>query len=224
MLPAGALLRQRIADQALAPPRDLADEPGGEPSQPLGRVIVGLGVAHLHHHHTLALPTLTDPTVRSIVGSTNVDTPNELEQLVSTTPTLSTQIIGQTEKAMGAILDRLLAETGLSEPQWVTLAVAAGTGAAVDRDQFIRRVAGVFKISYAEAQARVAELTGAGLLDTDGSQLTPSPAGQQLFERIRAATNEITERLWGDLSPDDLATTARVLSTVLARANSELSG
>jgi hypothetical protein len=39
---------------------------------------------------------------------------------MSTAPTFSTQLIGQTEKTLNAILGRLLAGTGLSEPQWVT--------------------------------------------------------------------------------------------------------
>ena len=37
-----------------------------------------------------------------------------------------------------------------------------------------------------------------------------------------AAGTQITQRLWGDLPVEDLATTGRVLSTVLARANAEL--
>jgi hypothetical protein len=36
---------------------------------------------------------------------------------MSTTPTFSAQLLGETEKAANAILDRLLAEPGLSEPQ-----------------------------------------------------------------------------------------------------------
>jgi hypothetical protein len=44
-------------------------------------------------------------------------------------------------------------------------------------------------------------------------------AGAQLFAIIRAAVNEITERLWGDLPASDLETTGRTLTTILARAN-----
>lgn len=47
-------------------------------------------------------------------------------------------------------------------------------------------------------------------------------AGQQLHTRIRTATTQVTQRLWGDLPVEDLATAGRVLSTVLARANAEL--
>jgi hypothetical protein len=42
-------------------------------------------------------------------------------------PSLSTQVIGQTEKTLGAILDRQLAGTGLTEPQWVTLVVTVAS-------------------------------------------------------------------------------------------------
>jgi hypothetical protein len=46
-------------------------------------------------------------------------------------------------------------------------------------------------------------------------------AGHQLHVRIRTAVTEITQRLWGDLPTDDLATAGRVLGTVLVRANAE---
>jgi hypothetical protein len=39
---------------------------------------------------------------------------------------------------------------------------------------------------------------------------------------VRTAVTQITERLWGDVPAEDLATAGRVLSTVLARANAEL--
>jgi hypothetical protein len=48
-------------------------------------------------------------------------------------------------------------------------------------------------------------------------------AGRRLHSQVRTAVSGITQRLWGDLAAEDLATAARVLSTVLARANQELS-
>ena len=47
--------------------------------------------------------------------------------------------------------------------------------------------------------------------------------GRQLHGRVRTAVADIAQRLRGDLAAEDLATAARVLSTVLARANQELS-
>lgn len=146
---------------------------------------------------------------------------------MSTTPTFSAQLLGQTEKAANAILDRLLAQPGLTEPQWVTLTLTVMSGGALDHDQLVDRVAGALKVSDAEAQARIAELAGARLLfvpDDERAPVKVTDAGQQLHTRIRAAVSQVTQRLWGDLPVEDLATTGRVLTTVLTRANAELAG
>jgi hypothetical protein len=146
---------------------------------------------------------------------------------MSITPTFGAQVLGQTEKALNAILDRQLAGTGLNEPQWVTLAITVAGGGAAGRDQLIGRVAGVLKVSEAEAQARITELASAQLLqapDGEGSPVKVTDAGQQLHGQIRAAVTVITERLWGDLPAEDLATAGHVLSTILARADAELAG
>jgi hypothetical protein len=146
---------------------------------------------------------------------------------VSTAPTFSAPVLGQTEKALNAILDRQLAGTGLTEPQWVTLTLTAASGGTVDRDQLTARVAGALKVSDAEAQARITELAAAGLVHApsdDGSPVQLTEAGQQLHGQIRTAVTEITHRMWGDLPPEDLATAGHVLSIVLERANAELAG
>jgi hypothetical protein len=46
----------------------------------------------------------------------------------TTTPTFGAQVLGQTEKALNAILARQLAGTGLTEPQWVTLTLTVVSG------------------------------------------------------------------------------------------------
>jgi DNA-binding MarR family transcriptional regulator len=144
---------------------------------------------------------------------------------MSATPTFGTPVIGQTEKALTAILRRQLAGTGLSEPQWVTLTMTVVSGGTIDRDELVGRVAGVLKVSDAEAQAHIGELAAAQLLrlpEGEGSPVTLTDAGQQLHSQIRGAVTQITQRLWGDLPTQDLDTAGRVLSTVLARANAEL--
>ncbi len=144
---------------------------------------------------------------------------------MSTSPTFSAQLIGQTEKTLNAILDRLLAGTGLTEPQWVTLTLAVRTGGTADLTSFVSHVADVLKINDADARARIDELTAAQLLvvpDVAGSPVHVTDAGRQLQGRIRSAVVEITDRMWGDLPADDLAAAGRVLTTVLERANAEL--
>jgi hypothetical protein len=146
---------------------------------------------------------------------------------MSTAPTFSPQLLGQTENALNAILDRQLAGTGLTEPQWVTLTLTVASGGTVDRNQLVHSVADGLKVSEPEAQARITELAAAQLLnapDGEGSPVETTDAGQQLHGRIRAAVTQITQRMWGDLPPEDLETAGRVLSTVLARANAELAG
>ena len=59
---------------------------------------------------------------------------------------------------------------------------------------------------------------------SDDANVAVTDAGKQLHARIRSANLELTERLWGDLPPEDLATAAEVLATVLERANAELAG
>jgi hypothetical protein len=141
---------------------------------------------------------------------------------MSSTPTFSTQLVGQTEKALNAILGRLLAGSDVTEPQWVTLSVAIAGGGPAERDQLADRLAGATKVPLEEARARISELAAAGLLRIDGDSIAVTGAGHELFARIRAAVGEITARLWGSLPAEDLEAAGRVLSTVLARADEEL--
>jgi DNA-binding MarR family transcriptional regulator len=143
---------------------------------------------------------------------------------MSTTRTFGTQLIGQTEKALNSILDRELAGTGLTEPQWVTLTIAVMSGGTIDPASYVGRVADALKISPAQARAQIDELAAAELVEVSehGSPVRVADTGSRLHGRIRAAVTEITGRLWGDLPTDDLATAGRVLGTVLERANAEL--
>ena len=85
---------------------------------------------------------------------------------------------------------------------------------------------GALHINKAQARALVAELAAAELLhvpESDGGPVTVTDTGQRVYRVIRAEVGEVTQRLWGDLPAEDLATAGRVLSTVLTRARAELS-
>jgi DNA-binding MarR family transcriptional regulator len=143
---------------------------------------------------------------------------------MSTNATFSTALVGQTETAFGAILDRQLTGTGLSAPQWITLSVALAGGGSVERARLVRQVAGARRVNESDVQAFIDELASEGLLRAPGDErVMVTDAGRRLHGRISSAVAEITDRLWGDLAAEELATAARVLSTVLARANQELS-
>jgi hypothetical protein len=157
----------------------------------------------------LAIPTLIYPTKGVLVMTT------------SFTP----QAIGQTEKALNAILDRHLAGTGVREPQWVTLTLAVMSGGTLARDELLARVVDSLKVTQVVAGEHVAALQAGGLFEPgESSTVRVSEAGQQLHKRVRTVNAEVTQRIWGDLPAEDLDTTGRVLGTILQRANAELAG
>jgi hypothetical protein len=141
-----------------------------------------------------------------------------------TYPTFSPRVIGQAEKTLNAILGRQLAGTGLTEPRWVILTLAVTGGGTAGRDQFTRMVADALKISETEARAHIAGMVTARQLQVTGEvpAVTATGAARQLHSRILTAIAGITQRLWGDLPAEDLATAGRVLAIVTERANAEL--
>lgn len=144
-----------------------------------------------------------------------------------TDATFSTALVGQAESAFGAILDRELAGTGLSAPQWITLSVALAGGGTVERGQLVERVARARRVDSPEVQAYVDDLIAAQLVQATGETAGPvtvTEAGRQLHRRVSTAVTDVTRRLWGDLAAEDLAAAARVLSAVLVRAEQELAG
>ena len=143
---------------------------------------------------------------------------------MSTYPVLSTRVIGQAEKTLGAILDRQLAGTGLTEPQWVILTLAVTGGGTAEPDKFTRMVADALKISETQARALIGDLVAAQQLQITGEPpaVTVTGPARELHSRILTAIAGITQRLWGDLPAEDLATAGRVLAIVTERANAEL--
>lgn len=144
---------------------------------------------------------------------------------MSTHPPFGTQLVGQTENAFGAILDRELTGTRLSRAHWIALTVTVTSGGALDRDALAGRLARALKLTPAEADERLDGLASTGLIaraTAPGSPVIATDAGVRLHARIHAAVAEVTERLWGDLPPEDVATAGKVLATVLERANRAL--
>ncbi|GAB2837086.1 hypothetical protein GCM10022221_40440 [Actinocorallia aurea] len=139
-------------------------------------------------------------------------------------PPFGSALIGQTEKALNALLARGLAGTGLTEPQWVTLTLAATGPAAADRAELIARVGRATRFPEPAVAARLSELTAAGFLAADAEdRVSVTTEGTARWSGIRTELGAVGERLWGDLPPEDLAVAQRVLATVLARADTVLS-
>lgn len=126
------------------------------------------------------------------------------------------QLIGQTEKALNAILRRVLHGTGLDEPRWVTLRLAGALDDTVDAAGLAAAVAE--RAHLLDAPALVEDLTRRGLLAH--GQLTPD--GLDLTSTVQAAIATVTAPIWADLPADDVAAASRVLDQVSARAQAIL--
>ena len=128
------------------------------------------------------------------------------------------QLIGETEKTLNALLDRRLADTGLTEPQWVTLRLADQLGGTVDGDGLAHAVRD--RARFADADDLVGALSARGLLQ----QGDLTPAGRELLTGVQTALSVETAPIFDDLPADDVAAATRVLNEVVSRARVALSG
>jgi DNA-binding MarR family transcriptional regulator len=138
------------------------------------------------------------------------------------TTAFSPRILGETEKALNAILRRELAGTQLTEPGWVALSLTMASGEVVAADELLGRIQGGLKVTPAEAEARVDELEAARVVRHEDGVVAITDHGRKVFAQVRGEVVRITGRMWGDLPAADLDTTGRVLGEILARANDEL--
>ncbi len=127
--------------------------------------------------------------------------------------TFGPELIGRTEKTLGALLHRSLADTGLDEREYVTLRVAS---TLTSQQDLIAEVRG--RAHFADAPALVVGLTERGLLE-NGRLSVP---GANLLEQVLDRTASRSARIWTDFAAEDLAVATRVLNSVLDRAEAAL--
>jgi hypothetical protein len=135
-------------------------------------------------------------------------------------PPLSTQVIGQAESALGALLEPLLADAGITFQQWLVLTVTAASGGSTDRGQLVARISGARKVDGTAVESAIAELGAAGMTTATGP-LALTDSGRHVYQLIRGAVEELNAELFA-FAPEDLATAGRVLSVVTERANAVL--
>jgi DNA-binding MarR family transcriptional regulator len=134
-----------------------------------------------------------------------------------------TQFIGRTERALGALMDLVLADTGGTFHQWLALNFTAVNGESVARAQLSATVANAVRIDESTADAVITELLDEGLLEAvSGSFVAFTDSGRERYARIRATIDQTTAPLYADLPPGDLATARRVLTTISERADIQL--
>jgi hypothetical protein len=154
-----------------------------------------------------------------------------MERIQSVTIPPLTRDIGQAERAMGALLEPLLDEAGLSFAEWTVLVFLDGAG-PLTPDELVRRQVDGRIAPEASARTAVERLLSRGLLapahgahgaseaggDGEDPRLAPTAAGEAVFLPVRRAVARVTEGLYGDLPPADLDATHRTLAEVTRRA------
>jgi DNA-binding MarR family transcriptional regulator len=146
---------------------------------------------------------------------------------MTTTRTLSPQIVGQAENAHKPVLDRILARTGTTKNQWVALSLTAAGDGTIDRGELADRLTDALKIDDTAAVTAIAELTVEHLLADlpgEGSRVGLTDTGRSRYGQIRSAVDEVISRVYRGIPADDLATAGRVLTLITARLNTETAG
>jgi hypothetical protein len=133
-------------------------------------------------------------------------TPTILEVVMNAS--FGPQLLGETEKALNALLLRSLAGSGLDERQWVTLRVASQHDGPVGT--LAARVAD--RAQFKATDQLVEHLERLGLIEDE----RPTAKGEELLRDVLGGNSMI----WQDVPEAEAA--ARALSTVLERARAAI--
>ena len=126
------------------------------------------------------------------------------------------QLIGETEKTLGALLRRFLEGTGLTESHWVTLRLAERLDGSVDANGLATAVAD--RAHLANVAGLIGELTRRGLIDEG----RPTPLAREMIATVQTKITTATAPIFENLSREDVAAATRVLNEIVARARAVL--
>lgn len=144
---------------------------------------------------------------------------------MSTAQSLNPQILGRAENAHRALLERILAGTGVTYSGWVALNLVASNEPAIGKGRLVELLAGALKGDEPAAHETIAGLRNAHLVEPveeDEGQVRLSEAGRALFGEARAGVQAAVTRLYAGLSSEQLAVAGRVLSVLTTRIEAEL--
>jgi hypothetical protein len=115
-------------------------------------------------------------------------------------------------------LEKLLTGTTLDGHQWIALQVALASGEQVDPHALIDQVSKAAKYSPDEVEIAINALVEASLMKSvaDEPNLAVTPEGRELVATLRAQVAQYVGGAYGSVSAEDLATTARVLTSITA--------
>ncbi|NBM21051.1 MarR family winged helix-turn-helix transcriptional regulator [Streptomyces sp. GC420] len=140
-------------------------------------------------------------------------------------PPVNGQVVGLAHYASRAVLERVLARSGITFQQSLALNGVANAAGSVAADELTGALAHALKTDASEVRGSVDGLVAAGLLETlpgEPVRVRFTEAGDALRREIGTAGAEIAARLYADIPAEDLAAAGRVLRLVTERANAEL--
>lgn len=130
-------------------------------------------------------------------------------------------VIGPTENALRALLRRLLADTPIhSYERWVAMNTIAGRSTSVT--ELTGSLTDALVVGAEVVDELLAGLESDQLTDAVGDRIAISTVGDETLRRARRLVGDVTARLVGDLNPEDLAATRRVLDEIRTAAKREM--
>jgi DNA-binding MarR family transcriptional regulator len=138
--------------------------------------------------------------------------------------TLTTRTIGETESALNGLLFKVLGDTGLDELGWVAMRLVSLMPPPVTAAGLTTQLRDSRKVDEAAATEVLADLEGRGFIQRFGDNISTTPEGARIFEDLSGEVGKLTAHMWAGLDSADLATAARVLTTITQRANALLAG
>jgi DNA-binding MarR family transcriptional regulator len=139
-------------------------------------------------------------------------------------PSLTTRTIGETENALGGLLPRALAGTDLDRLHRIAISIVNNSPASLSTSRLGEQLESRLKVDHRTAMHVIDDLRAEGILESADGELSMTPDGSALYQRLTHQVHEMTQRLWSGLDADDLAAAYRVLSTITQRANTMLAG
>lgn len=123
-------------------------------------------------------------------------------------------------RALESVRNTALGEVGIAFPYWVVLEAVTEMPRA-DRKALIQRLVAMTVHDEEGAGRAIDELSDRGLLNTqtdDPGVVELTSQGRALADNVIAKRTGLRERLYGGISPEDIATTTRVLDLITERA------
>lgn len=138
---------------------------------------------------------------------------------MTTTPTLTGQDIAEAQGALGALLNSVLAASGVSGNEYIAFRVITARGPWPGLDALGDYLGSQPQLALGLAGAAnlCADLVHKGLV-VAGPPVALTEAGRQLFETLGESVRQQTASLYAGLDEADLATTRGVLLTLTERA------